>query len=371
MPSNISFCLVSVMLVVSSSTAVAQPAPVGPPIELSTHPQSCEVLAAQPSGRYAVVWEENDLAAGHGAITSAVVDELDRATPPHELADPGQLVAYLQALRATTTGFTLEWYAGLGTGLRVQDLDLDGRPTGPDRLAPSAPMLSARPVGGYVATRWSHGRIEVQLLDRQGAPMSRPASIRERPILGWLVEQRSDGGFIVLYVKGAWPQSTWTAQWFDASGRLSGRPFSLARPGTAVYDQAVGANGTLAIITNEGNLRPYSAVWLRTFDVRGRARGGPTPLPDLPTELTLAVGPTGNVFVAWREFFATTATAREYTPGAMPTGDTFPVSDAPATTSIHESCLRAASAGRDWVVAWLSDDGAGNRALLSRRFAVP
>jgi hypothetical protein len=349
--------------------------PVGPERIISERALGSQVLAAQPDGRSAVIWKEGDPLGAVGVVKAEVRDEDDAGPPPSEVT--GSVPAVLLWAQSTPTGFIVAWYERFRE-LRIRELDAGGMPAGPISVVPpEEPILSARPVGGFVATRKAKGALEVQLRDHLGAPEGRPAWIKNRRIVLWDVAHRRDGSFLVIYYSagsGAAP----LAQWFSAEGRLQGKSFAVVPPGGALLARAVGATGTLGVLYNGPSAAAGSGLFLRTFDAHGHALGRPTRVLDQPAPTsygqTLALDDAGDVLGVWLKHPATgaIAMARQYTAQGAPSGPAFVVSSALARPGLDDAWLQALATGDTWVVTWQRVDSSPpfTDQLLVRRFFV-
>jgi hypothetical protein len=353
-----------------AAPVLGQLTPVGPVQVLSDRADDCQMMAMRDSGRYAVAWPEDD-GTGRIIVRASAVDERDVKGPAQEVADG--VAPYLLALRTTTTGFSLEWLGG-NNQLVVDDLDLQAAPAGAPRVFPAWPTsLSGRPNGGFVATRRAHRRLEVQVLDREGAPAGRTVAIRDPWAVPWSVEHRPGGAFVVLYLSVQLRTSVW-AVWFDADGRLAGKPFRVAPPGTIYFAPALGPDGTLAVLHDQPT-SPGRRYSLRTFDGRGRLRGGPTPAFLGTIAFDLAVDARGRVLAVWRPDSddpdqPTRIMARAFSARAEPIGPEVAVGDG-LPTATYEYCPAVAAAADRWVVSWQTSDDGSQSQLLARRFASP
>jgi hypothetical protein len=160
------------------------------------------------------------------------------------------------------------------------------------------------------------------------------------------------------------------AVWFDAAGKLASKPFPLLGPREYLQGHALGADGTLAVLYEQLLPNAQGALYLRTFDARGRTLALAQRLLDEPTTHALAVGEAGRVLFVWTQDRAgrPPAMARELDARGSFMGSPVEVAEPSSSETLFQDGLHATTAGDTWVVGWMrTGPTLGDHQLRVRR----
>lgn len=362
-------------LALVAARASGQLAPAGPERLLSSGPASCALMAAAADGSFALAWVAWNGDGRTGRLLVQVVDSNDVPLPARELGTVAFDTVRLDALRANPHGFALQWLDSSGPQrqTRVQQLDLDGQPSGAQLVAAASPRLSPRPVGGYVATQLDRRGLQVQLRDALGVRVGSATSIGDLKVVDWTVLHRPDGQFTVLYWS-ARRQGRRTidlgvrAVWFGADGKALSKAKLVVPPWARSYAYGLGPDGTLAVSYHVAER--FSGMWLATFDGRSRALARPALVLPGRQHHTLAVDEHGEILLVWTDAGAggMQVWAQLFSARIMPLGATIAVPEPTPGVGPGAECLVATDAGASWVVSWLRGRRAPDFELRFRRF---
>jgi hypothetical protein len=191
------------------------------------------------------------------------------------------------------------------------------------------------------------------------------------------VDRRPDGRFVVVWTQGDGSGDGAMARRYDAAGSALGLPFQVNTYTTGnqyAADVAYAADGSFVVVwDSNGQDGDGYGVFARRFDVGGGALGAEFQVNSYTTEAQyaddLAVAPDGTFVVSWmNDSYAGNRAVfiRRFTASGVPLGDDFRVD--PMTTGDAEFSSIGMDERGNFVVAWDTRYLTSSGLVKGRRF---